>query len=367
MKYGFTTTASTVVLGCTLALTSPAMADIEDAKKLIEQYSQLPVFEAPGPAFDAKACMADKKMFVIPLTNANPFNAAISQGFVDAAGIVGFELRDWETQMDPAGWIQGINTAVAEKFDLIDMQGGLPPEFLVPQITEARGAGVKVTATHNYDASTQQIPDFLDSAANTDYVTVGKIIAAWAIAKTDGKVNALVLGPDEITPTAPLRDAIINYLKENCPDCKSTYINVPVNDWATKTQPAVQNALLADSSINYVLPVYDSLSQFIVPAIQIANSKAKIVSYNGTPFVLDMMRDGDIVEMNVGESLGWVGMAGTDANMRLLCGLDPVTKLNTPAYIFTDENVETAGVPATFNDGYGDVHIEGFKALWGIK
>jgi ribose transport system substrate-binding protein len=354
-------------LGAAMIFALPAKADMADAEALIAKHSQLPTFEAPGPAFDAKACMKDKKMFVIPLTNANPFNAAISQGFVEAAKMVGFELRDWETQMDPAGWIQGINTAVAEGFDLIDMQGGLPPEFLVPQITEARAAGVKVTATHNWDATTQQTPDFMDGAANTDYVTVGKIISAWAMVKTGGKVNALVLGPDEITPTAPLRDAIIGYLEENCPDCKTRYINVPVNDWATKTQPAVQNALLADPTINYVLPVYDSMSQFIVPAIQIAGSSAKIVSYNGTPFVLDMMRDGDIVEMNVGESLGWVGMAGTDADMRLLCGLDPVTKLNTPAYIFSKENVATAGNPATFNDGYGDVHKAGFAKLWGVE
>jgi ribose transport system substrate-binding protein len=350
-----------------MALSAPAMADMAAAEALLAKHSVLPTFEPPGEAFDAKACMADKSMFVIPLTNANPFNAAISKGFVDAAAIVGFKLRDWQTQMDPAGWAQGISTAVAEKFSLIDLQGGLPPEFLGPQIGEARAAGLKVTATHNYDATTQKAPDILDGAANTDYVTVGNIIAAWAIVKTGGKVNALVLGPDEITPTAPIRDAVMNYLKDNCPDCKTKYINVPVNDWATQGQPAVQNALLADPTINYVLPVYDSMAGFIVPAIQIAGSSAKVVSYNGTPFVLDMIRDGDIVEMDVGESLGWVGMAGTDANMRLLCGLKPVTKLNTPAYIFSDANIATAGNPATFNDGYGDVHIAGFKALWGIK
>ena len=361
------TALSLLGLAASVALAGPAFAGMEEAKALIEKHSKLPTFEAPGPAFDAKACMADKKMFVIPLTNANPFNVAIAEGFADAAKMVGFELRNWETQLDPTGWIQGVNTAVAEKNTLIDLQGGLPAEALVPQITEARAAGLKVTATHLYDATTQKIPDFLDSAANTDYVTVGQIIAAWAIVQTGGKVNALVLGPDEITPTAPLRDAILGYLKDNCPDCKATYINVPVTEWATKTQPAVQNALLADPSINYVLPVYDSMSQFIVPAIQIANSTAKIASYNGTPFVLDMMRDGDIVEMNVGESLGWVGMAGTDANMRLLCGLDKVQKLNTPAFIFTDANVATAGNPATFNDGYGDVHKEGFAKLWGIQ
>jgi ribose transport system substrate-binding protein len=348
-------------------LATPAAADLDAARALIETYSRTPVFTPPGEPFDARACMADKRMFVIPLTNANPFNAAISQGFVEAAAMVGFELRDWETQMDPAGWIQGINTAVAEGYDLIDLQGGLPPEFLVPQITQARDAGTLVTATHNWDATTQEVPDFMDGAANTDYVTIGEIIAAWAMVQTEGQVNALVLGPDEITPTAPLRDAVIGYLDRNCPDCTTRYINVPVNDWATQGQPAVQNALLQDPSINYVLPVYDSMSQFIAPAIQIAGSDAKIVSYNGTPFVLDMMRDGDVVEMNVGESLGWVGMAGTDANMRLLCGLEPVETLNTPAYIFTDENVESAGVPATFNDGYGDVHIDGFRQLWGLN
>ncbi|MEM9009648.1 MAG: sugar ABC transporter substrate-binding protein [Pseudomonadota bacterium] len=348
-------------------IATPAAADLDAARALIEKHSVLPEFTAPGPAFDAQACMADKSMFVIPLTNANPFNETISQGMIQAAGEVGFELRSWETQLDPTQWIQGINTAVSEGFDLIDLQGGLPPEFIVPQITEARDAGLMVTTTHNYDATTQATPDFLDGSAKTDYVTVGEIIAAWAMVQTEGQVNALVLGPDEITPTAPLRDAITGYLDANCPDCTWRYINTPVNEWATKIQPEVQNALLADASINYVLPVYDSMSQFIVPAIQIAGSDAKIVSFNGTPFVLDLMRDGDIVEMNVGESLGWVGFAGVDANMRMLCGLDPVTTLNTPAYIFTDANVESAGVPATFNDGYGDVHIAGFRALWGLE
>ncbi len=348
-------------------IASPAFADLDSARALIAQYSQAPAWSAPGEAFDARACMADKSMFVVPLTNANPFNAAISAGMAQAAEMIGFNLRNWETQMDPTQWIQGINTAMAEGYDLIDLQGGLPPEFLIPQISEARTAGVLVTATHNWDATTQVTPDFMDGAGNVDYVTFGHVMSAWAMAQTDGHVNALVLGPDEITPTAPLRDAILGYLADNCPDCHTTYINVPVNDWATQGQSAVQNALLADPTINYVMPVYDSMAQFIVPAIQIAGSNAHMVSYNGTPFVLDMMRDGDIVEMIVGESLGWVGMAGVDANMRLLCGLPPVTVLNTPAYIFTDANVATAGVPANYNDGYGDVHIQGFRAMWGLQ
>lgn len=349
------------------ALAAPAAADMEAAKALIARYSKLPEFVAPGEPFDARACMADKKMFVVPLTNDNPFTVTIGLGMQEAAGVVGFPIRVWETQLNPVQWAQGVSTAIAEGYDFIDFMGGLPAEMMVPQITEAKAAGIKVGATHLWDYTTQKVPDYMDAAGNTDYVTFGKIMAAWAIVQTGGKVNALVLGPDEIPPTAPLRDAIITYFKDNCPDCKTSYINTPAAEWGTKIQPAVQAALLADPTINYVIPVYDSMSQFIVPAIQIAGSDARIVSYNGTPFVLDMLRDGDIVEMIVGESLGWVGYAGVDVNMRALCGLPRVNVLNTPAYIFTKENVRTAGVPATFNDGYGDSHIAGFKKLWGIE
>jgi ribose transport system substrate-binding protein len=346
---------------------TPAFAGVDEAKALIEKYSKLPSFDPPGPVFDAKACMADKKIFAIPLTDSNPFEVAIVKGMEQAAGMVGFTLTHWQTELSPDQWTQGINKAVESKYNLVDLIGGLPPEYIAPQIQEAQKKGVKFTTTHDYDASTQKPAPFLDGSANTDYVTVGKLIAAWTIAKTGGKVNAVILGPDEISPTVPLKNAIFDYFKENCPACKYRYINTPAAEWTTKIQPATQDALLADPTVNYVLPIYDSEAQFIVPAIQSAGSSAKIVSYNGTPFVLDMMRDADMVEMDVGESLGWVGMAGVDADMRILCGQPAVTKLNTPAYIFTKANVATAGKPANFNDGYGDAHITGFKKLWGLK
>src|SRR5262249_55789674 len=144
--------------------------------------------------------------------------------------------------------------------------------------------------------------------------------------------------------------AIQDYLTTNCPDCKFKYVNVPVVEWGSKIQPEVQSALVADPSINYILPIYDSMSAFIVPALTLSNrNDVRIASYNGTPFTLDFLRDGDLMEMNVGESLSWVGYASIDGIMRMLCGKGEVTKLNTPLYIFDDANVKDAGVPA----GYG--------------
>ena len=125
------------------ALAGPAAADgVADSKALIEKYSKLPSFEAPGPAFDAKACMKDKKIFAIPLTDDNPFEVAILGGMQQRGQDRSASISDaWQTQLSPDQWTQGINKAVEEHYNLIDLVGGLPPEYIAPQIAEARAQG----------------------------------------------------------------------------------------------------------------------------------------------------------------------------------------------------------------------------------
>ena len=366
MSQGLWGAASAAALAASLGPTGAA-ADMAAARALVDEASQLPSFEAPGPAFDAQACAADKRAFVIPLTAQNPFNVQIAEGQKEAAALVGLDLTVWETQFNPDQWAQGVATAINEGYDIIDLQGGIPPAALGPQIMEAKAAGLQVVTTHLYDV-TQEPDPMLDGSFAMDYTRAGRIMAAWSIVQTEGNVDAVIIGSDEIIPTAPFVEAIQTYLDDNCPDCSHTYINVPVTEWGSGIQPAVQSALTANPNINYILPIYDSMSQFVVPALELTGrTDVRIASYNGTPFTLDMIREGDLMEMNVGESLGWVGWSSVDAMLRLMCDEGAVTELNTPLYIFDDENVETAGVPATYGDGYGEGYVEGFKGLWGVE
>lgn len=340
-------------------------AELEAARALLDEARQLPEFVAPGEPFDAKACMADKKVYVIPLTTENPFNVEIAKAQQEAAEAVGFTLTVSDNQLNIDQWVQAITTAVSEGYDLVDIQGGVPPEAIGPQIAEARAAGLKIAATHLYDV-TQTPSDLVDGNFAMNYSRAGQIMAAWAMDKTEGKVNALIIGSDEILPTGPFVAAIQSYLDENCPDCTHRYVNVPVVEWGSQIQPEVQSAVVADPGINYILPIYDSMSAFVIPALTLSSREdVRIASYNGTPFTLDFLRDGDLMEMNVGESLNWVGWASVDGTMRLLCDQGEVTELNTPLYIFDDSNVETAGVPAGYG-GYGDAYIAGFRSLWGL-
>lgn len=361
--------AAAVVLAVagSLALSASAgAANLEAAQALIDSARETPVFVAPGAPFDARACMADQSIFVIPLTSENPFNVEIANAQREAAEAVGFRLTVWDNQLNIDQWVQGVATAIAEGYSVIDLQGGVPPEAIGPQLDEARQAGLKIVATHLYDV-TQTPSPLIDGNFAMNYTRAGQLMAAWAILQTEGAANVLIIGSDEIIPTEPFVVAIQNFLDENCPECRHRYVNVPVVEWGSQIQPEVQSALVADPGINYILPIYDSMSAFVVPALQLTNrTDVRIATYNGTPFVLDMLRDGDLVEMNVGESLAWVGWAGVDGAMRLLCDAGEVTELNTPLYIFTDENVANAGIPARYDMGYGDGHIGGFRALWGL-
>ncbi|WP_182911637.1 substrate-binding domain-containing protein [Paracoccus sp. JM45] len=310
--------------------------------------------------------MADKSVFSIPVNMAIPFNVELQKAMRRAAEDVGFTYTTWENQGASDSWIQGVNQAIAQDYSLIDVAGGLNPEMLAPQLREAKAAGLAVTTTHLYDESQEQA-DFVDASAKVDYRRAGEILAAWAFVETAGKPNVLIIGSDDVLPSIPFVEQIKESLGEYCPDCKTRYLNVPVNEWATRIQSGTQSALLADQGINYILPIYDSMTQFVTPALRIAGaSNVGMASYNGTPFVLDMVRDGT-VQMDVGESLGWAGYAAVDAQMRVLCGLEVPESLGIPLLIFDASNAETAGVPADFDSGYGDGHISGFRKLWGLE
>ncbi|MBO6720023.1 MAG: sugar ABC transporter substrate-binding protein [Rhizobiaceae bacterium] len=356
--------ASVFLFSCLAAAT--AQEGVDEAKAHIQSYSGLPEFVAPGEPFDARSCMAGKKIFTIPASSSIPFIKTISDHKGKLAEELGFEHMEWENQGNPTQWIQGIEHAVNNGYDLVSLLAGADPRFFEPQVAQAQAQGVKVVTSH-LTGLEQDAPAGVDAAVAIDYRTAGELMADWTIAKTEGKTNALVLVSNEALST----DSIVSGLKEafdtRCPDCKYEIVNVPITDWATKIQPTVAGALQANADLNYVIPIYDSMSTFVTPAIAIAgrNDDVKVATFNGTPFVLDLIRAGD-VEMDIGENLDWIAHAMLDAEMRLLCGKETIRDSKVPLRVFDASNIEEVGEPADAAKGYGDAYVPGFRKLWQI-
>lgn len=345
-----------------------AMSDgIAHAKRQIDRHRAKPVFSAPGAPFDARKCAAGRKMLSIPNSSANPFLKGIIKREIEVGKQLGLTVQEWQNQGQPNQWAQGVEFAVRNKFDIVNLISGVDPKTLEPQIRAAKAAGVKTMTSHFYDPSQSQNP-LVAASLPVGFNAIGKLLADWAILRSNGTAQIIVIKSSEVPPTEPLMRGLRDELAAHCPKCKIVNeVNVGVTEWATKIQPSLQSALLANPGVNWVIPIYDSMSQFVVPAIQITGrkGKVKVATFNGTPFVLDYVRSGD-VDMNIGESLDWIAHATLDGYLRALCGLPVPKDIGVPFYIFDAGNVKDAGVPAQFDQGYGSDYVAGFRKLWGL-
>lgn len=333
----------------------------------LAKYGKLPTFTPPGAAFDAKKLMAGKTIFSIGVNNSDQFVEVLQSGMKSVAKQVGVNFRVFSNHGSPAEWVRGMQTGVNEKVSVIDLLSGIDPSQLHPQIAQAKAAGIPVVVSDAYDIAQQADPS-VTATADVAYAQAGRLMADWTVSDTKGKADVLVIGSSDVVSSNFMVGAIQNEFKTHCSTCKVKKIDVTVANWASQTQSQVQAALNADPNINYILPVYDSQSQFIVPAITAAGKTGKvhIATYDGTPFVLKMMQDGGTVRMDVGEDLDWVSKAVMDQDMRVAAGLPPVKNTNTPLYIFTKKNVDTAGTPPKNSTGYGKAYITGYDKLWGV-
>jgi ribose transport system substrate-binding protein len=348
-------------------------AGVAAARERIKRFEALPSFKPPGPAFDAAGLLRGKTIYEIPLTSEVPFVAAVENGMERAAAEVGAELVAYPNQGEPTQWAQGIATAITQGADAITLLAQ-DPQLLGPQIERAERAGIPVIVlrTTGEGEPCQADPSgepYGTTCVPGPFEEAGRLEADWVIAETGGDADVLVITSRDARSTIPLLQGLEGEFAENCPACELTFIDVPIPEWANRLRTEVQSALVANPDIAYVIPIYDSMSQFVVPALAASRAadRVRIATFNGTPFVLEMIQDDDVVASDVGENLDWIGWAAMDQVFRVLAGEEPVPSEHTPLRVFHDGHVDEAGRPPETDRGYGDAYVDGYRRLWGVE
>jgi ribose transport system substrate-binding protein len=316
--------------------------------------------------------MTGKTVFEIPITSEVPFITAVEEGMGQAAAAVGARLVVYPNQGEPSHWAQGISTAIAQQADAITLFAQ-NPELLGPAIRQAEEAGIPVVVVRTTGEDEPCPTDPRGRRYGTTCIPgpfeqAGRLEADWVIKETGGRGHVLVVTSSDATSTVSLLEGLKDEFATRCPGCRVRFVDVPIPQWADRVQTEVASALLADPGIDYVIPIYDSMSQYVQPAILAAGAagRVRIATFNGTPFVLKMLQEGDIVRMDVGENLAWVGWATMDQVFRLVAGQEPVRSQHTPLRVFDDTNVDEAGRPPRLDEGYGRAFVAGYQQLWGV-
>jgi ribose transport system substrate-binding protein len=342
-------------------------ADLAYVQAQIAKYSAIPTFVAPGAAIDIST-LKGKTIFNVPQTSSIPFLETTIQSMGTIVKSIGLNWVDYPTTGQPSQWVQGISQAINTKADAIALNV-VDPRLVGPQIDQAKAAGIPSVSLQFYDVSqVSQAPANVAAVRADNFGPAARLEADWTISDTNGNADVLVVGNNEVLSSVAMIDAIKDEFATRCPACKVTYLNVPATDWATKVQPDVASALVQDPNINYIIPIYDALTQFVAPAITAGGMEGKVhlSTFNGTPFALDMIRTGDIVTMDIGEDLDWLAYANIDELSRAMLGQPGLASENNALRVFTKANVSEAGNPATFNLGFGNSYVTGYKQLWGV-
>jgi ribose transport system substrate-binding protein len=339
---------------------------VEAAQAIVDQYSQQPEFVPPGEPFDAKAGMAGKKVLSIPVSSQLPIIQFLETAMGTQAKRVGFEFEQHQNQGKKEQWVQGLDRAINEDFDVVDLLA-IDPAALKPQIEAAREAGIKVVSTH-FAGFDWEPPDYIDGAVRIPYTEAGEILGAWAVTQTEAKANALVVVDEAFASTAAMVDGIESVMAD-CADCKVTVKNVPAIDWAAGVRNEVATGIRRDPNLNYVIPIYDGMTPYVLAAVRDASAtnRVGIATFNGTPSALEPVASGEL-DMNLGENEDWIARAMLDALMRVGSGMEvPEDSYQKgPLYIFTEDNVAEAGDPPQADQGYGNAYESGFDELWGL-
>lgn len=345
--------------------------DLEGAKAQLDDYTGPFTWQDPGPAFDASSAKG-KQVVYIPVDNQIPIFDVIYGELESALGSAGVETSLCDGKSAPSQWVACIDDSAGRGADVLILDS-FPTAAVKEAVDRARAKGVKIIDGNNGDLG--DLAEGADARVTFQYSLSGKLVSDWIIKDSGGDANVLIIQAPEVGNVPSIVDGgYVAELQEKCPTtCKVKTVDVSIADWATKLQPTVQAQFAADSSINYVIPIYDGMSTFVVPGLQAsgAKGKVKVATFNANLDPMKKMAAGEFVSVDVGSHNAYEGWAYADQSLRLLAGVEPVDNEFVPARVFSADNIGDLDLtPEAERSGewFGDTsYQDNYKALWGIS
>lgn len=345
----------------------PDTAKADAAQEAVDAAKAIPTTEDLGEPIDVSS-LEGKTIYSIPIDSKAEFYSVGETAMKAVAEKAGVDYMTFPSDGTQTSFQQGIQQAINAGAGAILLNGPLA-ETLGPQIDAAKEAGIPVIPLHLSDSEGEGTPG-LDYEAFAPFNQAARLFTQYAIADLEGEpVNALVIEVSETGPSEGMVKTIQDTLDEEGPEgSTATVVNAPVAQWSTQVQGLVQSALLKDPTINAVLPIYDSISLYAAPGIAqaAAGRDIKIYTFNGTPAILKMIKDGTVA-VNVAENPDWVSYVNLDVAFRAMLGVDPIPGETGPLRLIDASNVDETGNPPESGKGFGDEYPAAFLQLWGLS
>jgi ribose transport system substrate-binding protein len=342
---------------------------VATAQQRVNAAKAVPTFKAPGPAFDASKAKG-KTVYYIANSMTLQFTQVVHGGAANAFKAAGVKLITQDNQASASNTARLISEAIAQKANLIIIQS-VPSNLITAPLEQAKKAGIPVIQLFETDP---QLPPASEKNLGVVgqvtycYSCAGKLLADYAIANSGGKANAMSIEDSDVGVSAPEINGIKSEFAALCPACKLNVQDVLVSEWATKIATITQTSL-TNSSLNWMLPIYDGMTGFMLPAIHAASAqnRIKIATFNADLTPMQSMAKKDVIVADVGSPLDWMGWAIADQSLRVLSGVPTVANENVPLRMFDASNLGTINLSKPESTWYKTPYTADYMKLWGLK
>lgn len=359
-------------LAGTAAASGTRTADgVSTAAKMVAQGEAKAQWKGPYAPIDA-AKLRGKKIWYINLDQSIPHLATIGSSLAQAAKAAGVNVVQFDGKSQVQEWARGVQQAIAAKADVI-VPLAVPLNAISAPLNDARKAGVRVVAALYTDANVPLPQEFRTIAQHQmteEYVRAGALEAAWVVKDSKGKANVQVFYSPDIAVTEYVLKGVRDTFKSTCPGCNVKWKSLSIAQWSTQLNTLTRTAITSDPKLNYIIPIYDGMANFVAPAIaQVgAEKRVKISTFNATKAVMEELKRGGVVGADSGTQGPWEGWALADASFRALLGATPVKNYKIPLRLFTANNINTIDLTKPEDTWYGNVDFKSnFLKLWGLK
>lgn len=322
-----------------------------------------PTFQAPGPAFAANKAKG-KKLWVIDVASSIPLTTVTDDAAKSALGLAGASLVRFDGKGSVSEFARGINAAIADKASGIALFA-IDPALVAGPVKKATDAGIPIIVLQYGDASAQ-MPLGLKAQATYCYSCAGEDMANSIIADSKGaKVGVDLIVSNEVSNSKPLIEGFTRALKAGCTSCSIQNDNVPIADWQTNIPTTVRSNISGNRNIKYVVPIYDGMALFAIPAIQTSGrSDVKIVTFNASLGVMQNLAATKVVVADVGSPQAWEGWAMADQFMRVVTGQQPIQDEKVGLRLFDKSNIGSIDLGKPEQDWYGVSFEAVYRQMW---
>ncbi len=305
------------------------------AQKVIDAGTAPVAFKAPGPAFDIAAAKG-ADVWIVCNDTSLPFVQQVVKGFEQGADAAGMRVRLFNAKGDTAAAARGIQQAVAAKAKAI-VVFGITFKYVQRAIAEAKAAGIPVVGALNVDVKAGLEQDAAGEVS-IDYGRSGELIAAYAVANTDGPAHAVYQNLPGIDTFAAMKAGVEKGFAA-CPECSVKTVDF-TGDFKSSEATQTPSTLARDPKVNWIIPAIDGMAQFAVPAIKAAGKadEVQVGSINAVAGNLALVQKGDVQTVDVGNNNQWFGWAMVDRALRAIAGEPPAIS-EVPVKALTKDNL----------------------------